>query len=329
MAMSMSDVLTKKDSVTSKLQARDEERHNKIKKRNEERHKKSCDENVDLFLTGIREKKLLIEEFFNTCEDLEKSTLPNKFAEISGHLDELQQDVTEAAIFLPVAVLEKAQSDVNNIKNNLVNKKNALLPKKKFAFKSKKKCLDKTKDEMPKKEETRTDDVEISLTKCNFVGQENEILTKQAEETNKEDVLLTRLTNCTVKLYGAPSAIHIKTLKNCKVFSGPVSSAIFINDCTNCLFVVACQQLRIHQTHKCSFYIHVTSRAIIEECSDVGFAPYNWEYPQLGLHYSIAGLNRTTNNWDFINDFNWLSTDVHSPNWTLIKEEERVLSWPA
>lgn len=331
MATPAEDVEAKKASLTSKLQAREDERHNIIKKRTEEKLLNSSEkENIDFFLEGIQKEKRLIEEFLSTCESLDKGTLPNKFEEITVSLGELQKYVTESAIFLPNAVLRRAQIEINNLKNDLLNKKEAVLPKKKFTFKSKKKFSDKIRnDPTPKIEESKTEELEISLTECHFADRENETLIKQAEETNKEDALLTKLTDCSVKLYGAPSAVHINFLKNCKVFSGPVSSAIFINDCSNCTFVLGCQQLRIHQSHKCHFYIHVTSRAIIEECTEVAFAPYNWDYPEIDDHYELSGLNRERNNWNLIDDFNWLSTDVHSPNWTLIDETERVLTWPS
>ena len=79
---------------------------------------------------------------------------------------------------------------------------------------------------------------------------------------------------------------------HCSILCGPVSSSVFIEDCKDCTFVVACQQLRVHGTVQSLFYLHVTSRAIIEDCQQVSFAPYNLTYPELEQHFKVL-LYRT------------------------------------
>ena len=41
----------------------------------------------------------------------------------------------------------------------------------------------------------------------------------------------------------------------------------------------------------------------------------------------ISGLDKTKNNWNKIDDFNWLSVNEHSPNWEVIEESNRVKNW--
>lgn len=41
----------------------------------------------------------------------------------------------------------------------------------------------------------------------------------------------------------------------------------------------------------------------------------------------ISGLDKTKNNWNKIDDFNWLSVNEHSPNWKVIEESKRVKNW--
>ena len=120
--------------------------------------------------------------------------------------------------------------------------------------------------------------------------------------------------------------LHAET-RQCSDISAFNSRSIFIRECVNCVFVLACQQLRIHSTTKSHFYIHVTSKAIIEDCDTVKFAPYNWTYPSLEKHYESTALARNRNNWDKIDDFNWLAADVQSPNWSILYESERVAIW--
>ena len=146
-------------------------------------------------------------------------------------------------------------------------------------------------------------------------------------ETTGKDVNLTDLTDCTVKLYGALLTLHVNKLQNCKIFCGPVSSSVFIDNCKDCVFVLACQQLRVHTTFDSNFYLHVTSNAIVEDCSRIGFAAFNWAYEELPKHLELAGLNDKENNWALVKDFNWLRTDVQSPNWSIIPEEDKITSW--
>ena len=37
-----------------------------------------------------------------------------------------------------------------------------------------------------------------------------------------------------------------------------------------------------------------------------------------------AGLDEGVNNWDKVDDFNWLALDKPSPNWTVLPEDERT-----
>ena len=40
-----------------------------------------------------------------------------------------------------------------------------------------------------------------------------------------------------------------------------------------------------------------------------------------------SGLNERVNNWDQVDDFNWLVSGTHSPNWSLLPPEQRRSSW--
>ena len=104
-------------------------------------------------------------------------------------------------------------------------------------------------------------------------------------------------------------------------------------------------QLRVHTTVDCVFYLHVTSKAIIEDCRKLQFAPYSLSYPKLQaqfqvreqcswyhvcelyrLHLQESGLNESVNNWDSVDDFNWLVPSTPSPNWTLLPQEQ-IKTW--
>ena len=89
-----------------------------------------------------------------------------------------------------------------------------------------------------------------------------------------------------------------------------------------------CHQLRIHETTNTQFYIHVGSRAIIENTKKVSFAPYSWTFPNLDAYFSVSNFKPDLNNFNFtaIDDFNWLNQTQKSPNWTFLEEADR-LKW--
>lgn len=119
----------------------------------------------------------------------------------------------------------------------------------------------------------------------------------------------------------------MNNLKHCIVLSGPVGTSIFIENCENCKFLLACQQLRLHSSKRCDIYLHVTSRAIIEDSNCIQFAPYHLFYDQCENDFHKAGLDLNINHWNTIDDFNWLATDKKSPNWDLLDEKNRIVDW--
>jgi len=141
------------------------------------------------------------------------------------------------------------------------------------------------------------------------------------------DVSLEKLSNCHVFIQGAPSTLHMSSIKNCTILTGPVSTSVFVDGCSNSKLIISCQQLRTHSTTDTDVYLHTTSKAIIEDCHNIRVAPYNWEYSGIDNDFLTAGLNRDVNNWKEVGDFNWLATDKPSPNWTFLPESEIQQNW--
>lgn len=167
----------------------------------------------------------------------------------------------------------------------------------------------------------------ILPSECGFTKRDNEFLTLPSTDVEKKDVVLSSLNGCRVLIQGSPSTVHITSIQDCIILCGPTSGSVFIDDCQKSTIVVACHQLRVHRTLDTSFYLHVTSRAIIEDCTSVQFAPYTWMYADLDEDFRKAGLDRKRNNWNAVDDFNWLAADKQSPNWSVVDKESRISSW--
>lgn len=114
----------------------------------------------------------------------------------------------------------------------------------------------------------------------------------------------------------APFAnLALVNISHCLVVAGKVSGPVHITGVTDGIVVVAARQARIHECHNVDFYLYCNSHPIIEDCSNVRFAPLPAAY-----HSSDE---TSTNQWDQVDDFKWLKAEK-SPNWSILPEEERL-----
>ncbi len=138
-----------------------------------------------------------------------------------------------------------------------------------------------------------------------------------------------------------------------------MAGSILIYDCVDCCLALASQQarlslyssfififisfihsfslqLRVHNALNSDFYLLTRSKPIIENCSGVRVAPYNFEYPELAAHLQTyfgedaaaasgnSGGKQSSNLWCAVEDFNWPRTDEQSPNWSILSPEQRI-----
>ncbi|XP_054264907.1 tubulin-specific chaperone C-like isoform X1 [Macrosteles quadrilineatus] len=314
---------------------RDLDRKAKIKNLKEEKeaaapdHAKVFEETFEDHTKQILENIKLLE-----LGNVEQKTIPDYLDKISKNIQNLNRYLSVSSSFLTNYTVGKSMKTIEDLDGKIKQLETDLLPKKKFGFKTRKpKLIEKTDKELETK---KSDEVDASVGKkmsyvsksLGFSDVKDKILKLDRESISKQDLELKNLDNCTVHLHGNPSTTHISNATRCTILSGPASTSVFVENCQECVFVIACQQLRIHSTTKSKFYIHVTSRAIIEDSTNVEFAPYNLTYEEITKDFEVSGLNVSQNNWNLIDDFNWLASDAASPNWRVIKEEERIKSWP-
>lgn len=322
-------VQEKCDRITSTINKRENERKLNIERKREDKKLVEAEnENVDYLEKTFLEKRLEIENAINTAESVPSDQLPHYFDAISKDILNLQKFVASSKIFLRTYDIKKTNASLQELTNRAHDLEKRLVPKKKFGFKKKPKLV-------PKELVSNADEVDctkkpLSLSiignLCGFESRTGENLSLEPEEIFKKDVTLRNLSKCIITLEGSPSTLHIKHLTNCLVLTGPVSTSIFIDNCTHCKFAMACQQLRLHTSTHIDVYLHVTSRAIMEDCTNIRVAPYSFKYNKLDEDFTNANLDINTNNWTGIDDFNWLNVK-HSPNWKVIDECDRIVDW--
>lgn len=311
------------------LKSREVERQQNIQKKKDEYNLRIADnEKLEFFQAIFTERQLNIENQINNAKKLAKDRLPEYFNGISKEIIGLQKYVASSTLFLRHYDLQKCQAILNDLTTNSKALEEELLPKKKFSFKNRVKPnqIKHTNGSSCEDEVDKAPKYLLDENICGYYNKKCEIFQMVDKEIFQKDVALTDLENCTVYLKGSPSTLHLNHLKNCKIFSGPVSTSIFAENCEKCTLVIACQQLRLHVSKDVNIYLHVTSRAIMEDCVHIGVAPYNWTYSGIEKDFEKANLKMSVNNWRSIDDFNWLN-EKHSPNWKEIKDDDQIKNW--
>jgi len=119
------------------------------------------------------------------------------------------------------------------------------------------------------------------------------------------------------------SGLTIRNVKDCLLITGKVTGPAHITAASESVIVTNCRQLRMHECRNVDVYLHCSSRPIIEDCEGIRFAPIPMLY-QFSSADTAAGVPKPLENqWDKVDDFNWLKAE-HSPHWCVLPEEERV-----
>jgi len=266
-------------------------------------------------------------ETFHVLEKTVKAFLDGgQLSSASEELQKLSKLVSEYGLSLPSYELRKAQASITKLQSAVVALEETANPKRKFKFSRKTPTNGQQQKPQPKTIDQIDSCIKASLEPT-ISGLLDAAIVLEAEQTNKKDLWLDNLENCSVIIKGVPSTVHLTKMRGCTVVGGPVMTSVFLEECHNSKVVIGCQQLRTHKSHHCDFYLHVRSRAIIEDCSDCRFAPYNRKYTGATEEFAAAQLDAGVNHWDQVDDFNWLSSEKASPNWSFIPENERVPSW--
>uniref|UniRef100_A0A7S3QMJ9 C-CAP/cofactor C-like domain-containing protein n=1 Tax=Dunaliella tertiolecta TaxID=3047 RepID=A0A7S3QMJ9_DUNTE len=160
-----------------------------------------------------------------------------------------------------------------------------------------------------------------------FMGKRDQVLCCSAAQLASQDFVLLNLEGCTVYLIGHMPALRMTGLRNCRVFAGPVTGASFMDDVQGCTFVLASYQVRIHRAASCDFYLRVRSRPIIEHTQGARFAPFNLCGADVEALLKAHRLDEDNELYQTVDDFGWIKA-VHSPNWSVLPEQERLPSSP-
>nr|XP_002125331.1 tubulin-specific chaperone C-like [Ciona intestinalis] len=321
--------------IQERLEDRNESRVlNLQQKHKEEESEKVTEEKSDFFTQNFEKEAALLEEMLlcNGIEKTDRLLVVDHFDAITASFSRLQKFFSDSIMFLPKYKSRKAKSQLTELQAKIDLKRVEMIPKKKFAFKSKsKKAERKTEPDVETTSKPVKTAGEIMMAKLckefQVKDKMGETIEMNENEINQCDVSISNLKNCTVRLRGAPGTVHISDVQECVISIGPVSGSVFVDRCTDSRIATGCQQLRVHHTKRTDFYLHVTSRAIIEDTTEIRVTPYNLNYSELDSHFKLSGLDQSTNNWQNVDDFNWLAMSTPSPNWSVLDKNEQKVEW--
>nr|VZI24756.1 unnamed protein product [Spirometra erinaceieuropaei] len=274
--------------------------------------------------------------------------------EILSQIEELQRWFSESSAHLKPFHTEQARLELDELKSKFQEAREALFPKKKFAFGAKasranrkaptvgspRNSTQKTTSEQHQ-QRTQLSEPPPKYSFSNLSDCHNLRLPARGEPEDAllgQSIYLSNLEHCVIYIEGVAGNLMVHSLRGCTVYAQPVASSILLQDCVNCHFVLACRQLRVHQTTNSRLDIFVASPPIIEDSTNLRLAPY-----PLGAAHSdrftaallAAKLADTSNHWCYVQDFSCptlvpavgtsdAAPAPNSPNWSLVPEAEFI-----
>ncbi|KAI1887094.1 hypothetical protein AGOR_G00202580 [Albula goreensis] len=282
--------------IPDRLLRRDQDRLEEAERRKEAKEKHSVsEEKIDYFSNAFNTEKTAIEELLSSCPKGDRDQASGVLEEVTIKIQQLQKFVNDSIVFLTQYELRQAQAALQDLQSALAEKRTEVVPKKKFAFRSRNAGAKKSEATSAPQPETPQSDEHKAGSGGN-VAVDGVICGEQCGFTSADSQILTK------------RADEIQ------------QRDVLLSHLTNC-------KLRTHNTTDTQVYLHVTSRAIIEDCTRLGFAPFNWSYPGIDADFEVSGLDKDRNNWNQVDDFNWLAVGTPSPNWSVIAEPERKCTW--
>mmetsp|Transcript_29945 Transcript_29945/g.26505 ORF Transcript_29945/g.26505 Transcript_29945/m.26505 type:complete len:291 (-) Transcript_29945:170-1042(-) len=283
-----------KQDFEDKLKQREEQR-DKVKERRD--HEKDKDvieeEDADFIQSKLKAYITKINEDLPKYEDLkkDKKAVEAHFDELFKVFIELRDYLANILFCLPSYTQQSFQKEVDALHETLNKEKDKAIPKSKFSFKMKKGKAKKPKEE--KKEEIQ-DEEENDEDIFSLIDENTDLVIKnqkgirrivlESEYIGKDKAYLINIENCDIYLPFVMKALYIKNVNNSRIYAGYVMGSTFFNSTNKCSYHVASHQSRIHKANNCNFYLYAKQGPIIEDCSELAFAPYRFRYPDSLKH---------------------------------------------
>ncbi|KAK6331775.1 hypothetical protein TWF718_002316 [Orbilia javanica] len=116
----------------------------------------------------------------------------------------------------------------------------------------------------------------------------------------------------------------ITTVSSSIIILPRIDGPVHLTSLKNSVLVISCRQFRLHDSEGLDVYLSCGSRPIIERCKGVRVSVIPEGLKKLVYGTGGGEEEEEGNKWDQIDDFNWLKEGRPSPNWRVLREEERI-----
>ena len=141
-------------------------------------------------------------------------------------------------------------------------------------------------------------------TQYTFRDKQSTILTKKPGSVQGQPFVIDNCHDCTLLVLDHCAQAQIDDVSNSKIFIGASSGSVFVRNCNNSTFTIACGQLRTRDCHHCTFNLFCKTEPVIETSSGMKFGPFNGAYPGHKGDLLDADLDPSINKWHAVFDFN-------------------------
>jgi len=106
-------------------------------------------------------------------------------------------------------------------------------------------------------------------TQFTFQNRKSEKLLKQSGPVQGQPFDILNCSDCELVVLGNCDMVQVDNVSDSKVFIGASSESLFVRNCSDCSFTVACKQLRTRDCQNCTFYLYCKTEPIIETSTDI------------------------------------------------------------
>ncbi|KXS18688.1 hypothetical protein M427DRAFT_53632, partial [Gonapodya prolifera JEL478] len=224
---------------------------------------------------------------------------------LNQRIADLEKKVTHAAnLYLPMYDQRRCWSSVKELSQVLASKRSTLVPKAKFSFKSKKdkaptvpSSVNTSSSSIPKPSQSLDEPLlsgpafsKAPENAISISSVSRQLITLNAPsgtlDSQSKDVFLTDMDSCIIDLSTTTerptilSTLHARNISNSIIIISTPGPAL-IHNSINCVYILSCRQLRMHDSTDVDIWLRVASRGIIEGCSSVRLADWRLLDPRL------------------------------------------------
>ena len=270
-----------------------------------------------------------LKENKNNLNETEKK---NKIEELLNKIKNYREQFYNVMEFLPSHDKLTYSKNYDDYIEKVNNIKKDFFPKKKFAFsnKNKKTEIKTNKENNENNLNNNNNNIVDNILKndiTDFIIKDlsNDLNKKiSSQETlNKNNLIIENINNSTIYILQNFKACYIKNITNSNIFIGSVAGGTHITSSKDSNIYLITHQLRIHETFNTKFYVLINSNPIIEKSKELIFYPLKIKYNDYNENVKISGIDVNKNNWNNVQDFQWLKKEK-SPNFDVKDDNELI-----